>query len=344
MQVGVNYPWLDYGWDFGLGPPAWRGGRTVPRWFAEVDDHVRHFQSLGISVVRWFILADGLTYGVGDAAPVPDPASSGDWRFDPGPLSGELLEHFEELLGRFAAARSDGLPSIQLLPVLIDFHFCEPGIRPVVKPDASTPAADIQDPDWVKQGRADALADAAKRRRFLDHVLDPLLRLSRRHADVVYAWELVNEPDWVTSGWHSNPFARTPVPQAAMRAFIEDGKARIRAAGFKPTIGFASIGTLRESGITAEINQFHHYPGGARALDRHVFDPGFPGIIGEFATAEGDVWPDLTTSAQRVLDRLRLARSRGYPLAIPWSFLARDRHTVWSAGVERDIDTFTRET
>jgi hypothetical protein len=37
------------------------------------------------------------------------------------------------------------------------------------------------------------------------------------------------------------------------------------------------------------------------------------------------------------------ARSHGYPLAILWSFLARDRHTIWSAAVERDIDAFTHE-
>ena len=83
MQVGVNYPWFDYGWDFGLGPPAWRGGRSTPGWYAEIDNHLRLFQRLGISVVRWFILADGLTYGVGDAAPVPDRIARGGWRFDP---------------------------------------------------------------------------------------------------------------------------------------------------------------------------------------------------------------------------------------------------------------------
>jgi hypothetical protein len=343
MQVGVNYPWFDYGWDFGLGPSAWRGGRTVPRWYAEIDNHLRHFQGLGISVIRWFILADGLTYGVERAAPAPDPGASGGWRFDPPPLSGEHLEHFNELLERFAAASAAGRPSIQLLPVLIDFHFCESGILPVETLNPSNPAMPIQDPDWVKQGRADALADAGKRRRFLDRVLDPLLRASRRHADVIYAWELINEPDWVTTGWHSNPLARTPVAEAAMRAFIEDGKTRIRAAGFKPTIGFASIGRLRGTGITAEINQFHHYPDGGRALERHTFDPGFPGMIGEFATAATDVWPDLKSGNQSVLDRLRLARSQGYPLAIPWSFLARDRHTIWSPAVERDIEAFARE-
>jgi hypothetical protein len=343
VQVGVNYPWFDYGWDFGLGPPAWREGRSTPRWYAEIDNHLRLFQDLGISVVRWFILADGLTYGVGDAAPVPDRRASGGWRFDPPPLSAEFIQHFNELLARFEAARADGRPAIQLLPVLIDFHFCESGFRPVEKPNPVKPRRPAHDPGWVKQGRADALTDATRRTRFLDLVLDPLLHASRRAPEVIYAWELINEPEWVTAGWHSNPFARTTVPEAAMRAFIEEGTERIRAAGFKPTIGFAMIGTLWQSGITAELNQFHHYPGGARALDRHDFDAGLPGIIGEFATAGTDVWPELTAGDQSVLHRLRLARSHGYPLAILWSFLAHDRHTIWSPAVERDIETFTHE-
>ena len=344
MHVGLNYPWFDYGWDFGLGPPSWRGSRTTPRWYDEIDGHLRHFQALGITVVRWFILADGFTYGVKGDAPVPDPVPARGWRFTPPPLTAEFLQHFDELHKRFAAAGADGRPSIQLLPVLIDFHFCEPGTRPVERPNPSHPVVPIEDPDWVKQGRADAITDPAKRGAFLRNVLDPLLRVSRRHTDVIYAWELINEPDWVTTTWHPDPSARTPVPESAMRSFIEEGKRMIRDAGYKPTIGFGSITTLQRSGITAEVNQFHHYPDGARTLNRHTFDPRFPGIIGEFATAKTDVWPELPAGRQTLLERLRLARSRGYPLAIPWSFLAQDRHTTWSAEIERDIETFTHET
>jgi hypothetical protein len=117
----------------------------------------------------------------------------------------------------------------------------------------------------------------------------------------------------------------------------------VRLAGFKPTVGFASIGTLRRSGITAELNQFHHYPNGEHRLDPHVFDPRFPGIIGEFATAASDRWPELPINNQRVLDRLVLARSLGYPLAMPWSFRAQDRHTAWSPDVEKDIRAFNVE-
>jgi hypothetical protein len=40
---------------------------------------------------------------------------------------------------------------------------------------------------------------------------------------------------------------------------------------------------------------------------------------------------------------LRLLRRQGYPLALPWSYLQRDRHSAWSQEVEQDIERFTRE-
>jgi len=328
MQVGVNYPWLDYGWDFGTVPPTWRNPETPPQWYGQIDDHLQHFRNLGITVVRWFILADGLTYGSGADAPRLDASGSG-WRFDPPPLSPEFLQHFEELLRRFADASANGPSPLQLLPVLIDFHFCKSG----------TP---VPDPGWVKRGRADAITDAIKRRRFLDEGLDPLLRVSQVHRDTIYAWELINEPEWITNNWHPNWWITRPVDEASMRAFLDEGRERIRQAGFKPTIGFALFDTLRDSGIVTEMNQFHHYPGGARTLARHTFDDDRPAIIGELATASTDAWPELPDWGQTLLNRLRMAADQGYPLAIPWSFLATDRHTAWSADAERDLECFTQ--
>ncbi len=46
--------------------------------------------------------------------------------------------------------------------------------------------------------------------------------------------------------------------------------------------------------------------------------------------------------SQCVLDRLKLAQSQGYPLALAWSFLASDRHACWTPRVEDDIDCFTQ--
>jgi hypothetical protein len=338
VRLGVNYPWRDYGWDFGDAPSGWRGSRATPRWYDDIDGHLRRLQGLGVTVVRWFVLGDGLSYGNAAAAPRLD---AGAWTFDPPPLSSAFVEHFSELLDRFAAvnAASAGA-TLQLLPVLVDFHFCLPGSMPVSRLAADGTA--VPDPNWVKGGRAEALTDASRRGRFIDEALRPLLRASQAHAESIYAWELINEPDWITSGWHPHR-RRGPVSEEAMRDFLERGKDAIRRAGFKPTIGFNSLRTLQRSGVTADINQFHHYPGGRARLEPHTFDPRFPGIIGEFATARDDEWPELRGTGQSVLGRLRVARTQGYPLVLPWAYLQRDRHGAWSPEVERDIRTFAGE-
>jgi hypothetical protein len=342
MLVGVNFPWLNYGWDFGLGPPAWRGTRTTPHWFDEIDAHLLHLHGLGVRVIRWFVVADGLTYGSGAAAPRADPHNPRRWHFDPGPLDHPFIDHFTELLARIAFFNSRMSPPLLLLPVLVDFTFCQPGALEVMKPTPAAPATQVPDPDWVKRGRAEAIADAAKQKRFLDAVLTPLLQVSQGQRDTIYAWELMNEPEWVTNGWEPNAASNLPVDAGAMRAFLEDGKGRVRSAGFKPTIGFNRIETIEISGITAEINQFHHYASNVRRLGPHVFDPQFPAIVGEFATAETDIWPELGSN-QSVLARLKRIAGLGYPMALPWSYLQRDTHTTWTTIVEHHLRVFRDE-
>jgi hypothetical protein len=327
VQVGLNYPWRDYGWDFGDGPPSWRGDRHAPRWSDDIDSHLGRFEALGITVIRWFVLADGLTYGTGSDAPLRDAARA--WRFDPPALSPEALRWFGELLHRVQAVNRHARQPIQLLPVFIDFHFCMAGSQTTER-------------GWVKRGRADALTDPDKRRRLLDEALTPLLTVSQACADVIYAWELINEPDWVTNGWHPDGRISHPVDEPSMRAFLEEGIRCIRDAGLRSTVGFAALETLRRSGVVADVGQFHHYPDGVGHLEPHAFDPGYPAIIGEFATAPGDRWPELGAENQTVLERLRFADAQGYPLAIPWSFLATDRHTAWSPQTERDLERFAR--
>lgn len=334
MHVGINYPWFDYGWDFGLAPPTWRSPDAAPNWCRAIDADLDHFRSLGISVVRWFVLGDGLTYGAGRGAPRLDRATA-TWRFEPGPLSAEFLRHFRDLLARFANANQNDRAPVQLLPVFVDFGFCDPGI-PIEPVDA--PA----NHDWVKCGRADALTDRRKRRAFLDHVLDPLLRVSRECADAIYAWELINEPEWVTTGWHlSDVKSCHPIGEPAMRAFLEDGRRRVQQAGFKSTIGFASRFSLDRSQIACEIDQFHYYAGG---IDELPEPSGRPAIVGELATAAADVWPGLAANRQDLFSRLQHMNRLGYPLAIPWSFRQRDRHSHWTRAAAAAVERFTLST
>lgn len=342
MDVGVNYPWFSYGWDFGPAPPGWRSGGD-PSWVAHIDQHLQHLAAVGISVVRWFVLGDGLSYGVGPDAPEPDSSATadcGDWRFDPPALAGGFQDHFEALLQTFAAQNTASHP-VRLLPVLADYQFCQPGVWPVAREDPSPGQGGAPDQGWVKGGRAEAVTTS--HRQFIEQVLQPLLHLSSRYRDVIYAWDVFNEPEWVTNGWHPDGRSDHPVPESDMRAFLDDSMSAIRQAGFQSTIGFNMIETIRQTGLYADINQFHYYTNGSRSLGRNPFDPRHPGIIGEFATSTAeDTWPELGQRSQRVLERLKLAEGQGYAVALAWSFQAADRHTSWTPEVESDIQCFAR--
>lgn len=341
MDAGVNYPWFSYGWDFGPAPSGWRSGND-PAWVPHIGQHLQHMAALGISVIRWFILGDGLTYGTGPDAPKLDPFATREragWRFGPPALAREFQEHFEALLQSFAA-QSAGPHPVRLLPVLVDYKFCEPGTWPVDKENPALPQR-VPDVGWVKGGRVEAIT--ANRGRFIEQVLWPLLRLSSGYRDAIYAWDVFNEPEWVTNGWHPDRRNDHPVSESEMRAFLEDSVSAIRQAGFKATIGFSVMDTIRQARLYADINQFHHYTGGSRSLERSPFDPRHPGIIGEFATSTAeDTWPELRQRSQRILERLSLAESQGYVLALAWSFQATDRHTSWTLQAENDIECFTQ--
>ncbi|MCE7983105.1 MAG: hypothetical protein DYG89_18120 [Caldilinea sp. CFX5] len=329
MNVGVNYPWFNYGWDFGEAPPNWRK-HVNPNWTYEIEEHLLHFQKLGIRIVRWFILADGLAYGTGSQAPKEDATKPGQWRFhDPPLLSETYLAHFRQLLEAFAATGQHTLENLQLIPVLIDFRFCLVGKRVAE--------------GWVKQGRSDVIVDSWKRTRFFDRVLEPLLIASKDYPHTIYAWEIMNEPEFVTIDWHPGNKAEVQptINPANMREFLVEGIARVRRAGFQATIGFNQIETIRKTKLFADINQFHHYPNGKRYLEKHSFDIQWPGVIGEFATAvDNDTWPELATSTQSVFNRLCYIEKMGYPLALPWSYQATDGHTDWNGEVEKEIQSF----
>src|SRR5438105_3052733 len=87
IQVGINYPWKNYGWDFGPPPHGDSGAPWGDRaaWRATIDEDLAGFRQLGLFAVRWFLLADGLCYGTGAGRPHPDPADAKQWRFDDPP-------------------------------------------------------------------------------------------------------------------------------------------------------------------------------------------------------------------------------------------------------------------
>ncbi len=298
--TGINYPWLNYGWDFGDPPPNWTGGLDAAAFRASQRDTVARdlgrLAPAGVRVVRWFVLADGLAYN--------------------GPRSAaRIVEDFKALLPVFEAA------GVKLLPSLVDFHWCFPIVEV---------AEGI-----TKCGRAGLLADADHRREFLDSMLDPLLEAAAGHAGAIYAWEVINEPEWCTQNptWKiwERPGPEKTVALEDMRAYIRDAAARVNARGFLSTVGCAhweTVGAWHTEDLGIGLQQFHYYAQGGAALPRKDEVTAQQCLLGEFASAPTQLWPG--EPLQSLDARMRLASASGYAGALPWSMRATDDATLWN--------------
>jgi len=331
MRVGINYPWIDYGWDFGIPPPAWVHPGKLEQWRArkrvQILDDFRRFAELGLFAVRWFMLADGLSYGTGEEAPR---LIDGRWRFDPlpadHPFHWQLIEDFAFVLEVCSET------GVRLVPSLIDFHWCHEGKS--------------LEGGIVKGGRGDVLRDEEKRRRFFDHVLEPLLDVSVRRPDTIYAWEIINEPEWVTKrryfSWLQRDKNKT-IPYQSMIEFIREGIGRINSRGLPSSVGFAHWDAMNKwnSGrLGISVPQFHYYAPDRREIPVNPFSPGTPCFIGEFATTFLRGWPDLDDLDRPIPVRLRNLEAKRYSAAFLWSARAKDNATKWEPDDHRDTLAF----
>ena len=289
LRVGVNYPWVHYDWDFGEPPRDASGDPWGPRaeWRLRIQRDLEQFREIGMFAVRWWILGSGLLYGTGTDAPL---------------LPSAIVDDFASALPYFRAA------NIQLLPVFVDFAMFL---------DAKAAA-----PGYAKGGRAALIADATLRACLLERALQPLLDAAGPYADVIYAWDLINEPEWCVR----NPGGTVPrgtrptLRRTAMLDFLREGVARINSAGFRSSIGFAHYQTLsawRSIDLGVRLHQFHYY-GAPPIVESHTFHPDYPIIVGELATASHRRWPELGFEDD-LFNRLRHLDSKGYPAAFVWA-------------------------
>ncbi|MCG3161420.1 MAG: hypothetical protein JMDDDDMK_02603 [Acidobacteria bacterium] len=344
MLVGVNYPWIDYAWDFGDPPSAWVNPQHAAEWREkkrkQIADDFRAFAEMGLFAVRWFMLADGLSYGVGDEAPRK---VGGRWTFDPLPrehhFHKQLCDDFEFVLKTCAELK------IKFVPSLIDFHWCHQGV-------VADAGANI-----VKGGRFDIVCDPAKSRAFFDAALEPLLEISLRYPGAIYAWELINEPEWVTetrSLMRIRPDENKTVTQDEMSAFIAEGVGRINAKrlpdgrqAFRSTVGFAHWDAIRDwdsAGLGVTLHQFHYYAPDKREIPKHNFSDEYPCFVGEFATTFHRGWPDLKKQdlARTISARLQCLDGKCYPSVFLWSARATDEATTWVDADRQETISFIR--
>jgi hypothetical protein len=331
MKLGYNYTWAfdKYGLWFGPhmenpvlppqpalsdGPPeTWptaqiRDARYAvksPRpEYAEVDGWVDVLpdrfgylhNKLQIDVVRIFLLCNAQNYGSLDGSGTYQP---------PQYLHPRFRWHFQQILN---AAEDVG---VQLIPSLLDFG--------------------IGNPDTASVRRTPILQDGA----FFDTVFEPLLEMSKANASQIYAWEVMNEPSWLTGHYFPFRLGLSPgtwlptgpaVSEQVLNDFLVEGVKRIAQHGFASTVGHRFLSDL-DKFEPGSIRQFHYYPSKINADPSELPDArkiGLP-ILGEFGSSpdDGGPWNELKThdagrTDERVFQRLTAAENKGYPLALVW--------------------------
>lgn len=364
FTLGINFPWVSCGHDFGPRPPPWSG--AGPTDWASVARELEALHALGIRAVRWWIFAGGVNLPVGadpatvaDRVPFLDPYPR--WRrpfarrgrevperYAPReplpPLPRAFLDDYERLL------EVCGSSGVRLVPSLLSFELFLP-LR--------------SQPKGVTSGGRSAFVLGEHRDAFFDRCLEPLLEVSERHRDAIAAFEIANEPGWALKrGWEKARFGAHPpwIDAYALRTFLVEGARRVARRDLRATIGFVSarpawlapsertsLRRLAERG--AYVHQLHHYPKetGARVLPPARESAVLPCWIGELPTAppaRGDRWRDVGLAEddpdRYLARRIEHAMELGYEGALLWSARATDRHTRWDEVTKAQVGRVAR--
>jgi hypothetical protein len=347
FTLGVNYPWVSCGHDFGPRPPPWSG--AGPNDFAAIERELRELRELGLTVVRWWILAGGVNLPVGvdpstvaTKVPFVDPwprwrralvrrRRTPPERWEPHsplePLPRAFLEDFERLLAACEAA------GVQLVPSLVSFELFLP---------ISAQAKGV-----TSRGRG-AFALGERTGAFLDATLDPLLEVCERHRGAVAAFEIANEPGWAArSGGHGSSHGPHPpwASAEALATLLVEGARRVARRDLRATVGFVSadvpwlpasarVTLARLAARGAYVHQLHHYP---RRREQHLppadASPIHPVWVGELATSRERPWGDPGLAeddpSSFLARRIELVKERGYDGALVWARHASDAQVRW---------------
>jgi len=284
---GINLPWLRYGGDFGAN--AWSPGGGVAR-TERREELKRHFQELkarGIGLVRWFLFCDGRA-GI-RCTRTGTPLGPDD----------RLFADIDAALEELAASE------LKVVFVLLDFRWF----------------AKFRTVNGVQTGgRTRVVSGAYKQRHFRRRVLRPLFKRYGRSPGIL-AWDVVNEPEWVTRGWGGGIIGPS-VPYLKMRRFVKRVARLVhRHTGQLVTVGLGNASGLPlVRGYSLDFYQVHWYDRwqGVAPLERPVAELRLdrPLLLGEFPTRNASLPP------QAIID---LAKTSGYCGALAWSWLAGDK-------------------
>jgi hypothetical protein len=289
--LGINYPWLNYGTDFGTN--NWgHSGLSEPNQRAQLDHDFSDLQQHGFRVVRWFLFCDG---------------RSGIQTNPDGTVKGIDPYVFKDL---DVAVQMAYKHHIMIVFVLFDFSLVQP-----VATGADSGSAPVQ-----MGGHPDFVSKPCIRQTLLDNVVKPVLQRYGKNGAIV-SWEVINEPEWVmrTPGSHAHEIAEPDMVEFVRQVAQLVHQNTAQAV----TLGSANRKWLHLwTNVGLDYFQFHHYPSmewsqpynlpaAALGLDKPV-------LIGEFPS-QG--------SKRSVSSYLDLALQNGYAGAFPWSYRAQDKYS-----------------
>jgi hypothetical protein len=301
--VGANLPWVRYGGDFGANAWSPPGGLASRGRDSGLDERLHLLHARGVEVLRWFVLCDGRAGLMVE----PDGAPAG--------LDDFVLHDFE------FALECVGRAGLRMLPVLLDFHWCHP-TRVVNGVQLGGRRAMLARPDW--------------RAALVDRVIAPLAERFG-HDPRIYAWDVINEPEWVTFGLGTWRPWRT-LRSSALRAYIASAAERLHSLGVHPvTVGSASTQYLPAvQGLGLDFYQPHWYDKFERrnplAAPVDTLGCDAPVLLGEFPTSGSQRTPAALIAT---------ARAAGYSGAMFWSVQADDSATDF-LNAQAGLDEWTR--
>ena len=332
---GCNYPWstdgetIFYGLDFGAN--VWGSHLGVSTRRAAIERDFQAMAALGFRVARWFVFCDGRAGIVYDERGLP---------LGPDP------HLFADLDAALEIARGAGM-SLDL--VLFDHRLMFDGVRETIADAVTGELLEVRLPE----GRARLLHSPGGREALMTKLLQPLVaRYGPRgaRADLaphVFAYEFMNEPDFVVEEWERDlsSHVRRPLPFEILAALVRDlsGIVHERSTALT-TLGGARLHNLwawDDDALGLDVLQVHSYPD-VRHPERDKDLYGMtaaslavrrPVLLGEFPGNGPAQHPENAAPPATTLDDyLEFAVSGGYIGAWPWSFSGTDAYGKLPAG------------
>jgi hypothetical protein len=287
FSLGVNYPWLNYGQDFGSGH-AGHAGVSFPETQERVEQDFAQIQDTGASVVRWFLFGDG-RFGFVSENGIPQKPDN-------------LL--FVDVAAALQLAERHNL---KLCFSLIDYLW--------LQEHAGKRARHLHE---------HVLHFAAGREAFLQNVLIPLFGEFRGHP-ALFAWEIVNEPEWAIREFHRKAAAKMHF--ADFRAYAGEIARAVGEFGEVPvTLASARLIWVRAwTELGLDFYQAHYYPAGEVETRRDLAQQ-----LAALAPLDQPLWlgevpaRDPARSNYSLRDTLEICRSAGLCGAAVWRWTEPD--------------------